>query len=116
MFMRFRGGGIGHVASRHWDTFLHADGNDERGAPKTKREAEGDEIDALDAGDEVAEAEEDIVGQSNDSDSDKSGDSSDNDSGDDKEDLDDGNGNGAIADEGEELDDNVLDQEGYGAL
>ncbi|KAF8551580.1 hypothetical protein OG21DRAFT_1374859, partial [Imleria badia] len=44
MFMRFRGSGIGHVASRHWDMFLHADGNEGKGDPETNRDEEGDGI------------------------------------------------------------------------
>ena len=121
MFMRFRGGGIGHVASRHWDAFLRVDGNDEKRGPETDRD--GDEVDGRDAGNEDLEAEEDEVGRDNDSDSRNSGDDSDDTSDDDNEDSDDGGGaaddeddDRVIADEGEELDDDVLVQEGYGAL
>jgi hypothetical protein len=87
--MQFRGGGIGHITSQHWDTFLCADGNDEKRGPEMNRDGKGDEIEGHDAGNEVSEAEEDEEDCDNDNDSRSSGDNSNDISDDDSEDSDD---------------------------
>jgi hypothetical protein len=69
MYMRYRGGGVGHKISRTWDDFLQSDGAQ-------------------------------MTNDSEDKDKDK-----------DKDDPD-----RVEADEGEELDDDILAAEGYGAL
>jgi hypothetical protein len=39
MFMRFRGGGIGHLVSREWDSFLQSDGHvTDEGKPEVGKE------------------------------------------------------------------------------
>ncbi|KAG1856388.1 hypothetical protein DFJ58DRAFT_840899 [Suillus subalutaceus] len=98
MFMRFRGGGIGHKATRDWDDILQHEGH---GA---EEEEEGDPLEEIADGVSDADAEEeqeDIEDDNGDSESDEE-------EGDDEDRV--------IADEGEELDDDVLAEEGYGAL
>ncbi|KAG2125107.1 hypothetical protein DEU56DRAFT_825868 [Suillus clintonianus] len=94
MFMRFRGGGVGHKATRDWDEFLQREGHDEAGSNSSDSE-EGVEG-------EGSESEDDDGGLEVDEEQDGQGD----------EDVEDR----VIADDGEELDDDVLAQEGYGAL
>jgi hypothetical protein len=99
MFMRFRGGGIGHKATRNWDDILQ---HEEHGA---EEEEEGDLLEEIADGVLDADTEEEewegIEDDNGDSESDEEeGDNEDR----------------IIADEGEELDDDVLAEEGYGAL
>lgn len=90
MFMRYRGGGIGHKISREWDQFLQADGaevsvvaEEEDGVTELEdEEADTDEEEDTDEEDDEDEDEEDRI----------------------------------ELDEGEELDDDILAEEGYGAL
>ncbi|KAI6016519.1 hypothetical protein EDC04DRAFT_2608460 [Pisolithus marmoratus] len=84
MFMRFRGGGVGHMASRHWDGFLQSD------CPKFKARK-----------DETFDTE--YSGSDVDSDSDSDGQENDEV----VEDI--------VAGNGEELDDAIYIEEGYGA-
>jgi hypothetical protein len=104
MFMRFRGGGIGHVATRDWDEYLQREGrtfipqDDVDSMPSdSENDGEEDEDELLDPegatgrSDEEGEPEDD--GADVDEDPDR-----------------------VVADEGEELDDDVWEQEGYGAL
>ncbi|OJA15138.1 hypothetical protein AZE42_07562 [Rhizopogon vesiculosus] len=120
MFMRFRGGGIGHKATRDWDDILQHEGH---GAEDVVR---GDNEDA-DRGGEDLEAEEeaeegwdgDAVDDNGDDgngngngDDDSSGDDEQDEDGDDDEDEDDH----IVADEREVLDDDVLAGEGYTSL
>jgi hypothetical protein len=96
MFMRFRGGGIGHKMTRDWDEFLQRDGvpskEDVVASEDTEDvEVEGDEGDH-DMGSEDGESDEQ-----------------------EKEDSDDDTDK-VVADSDEELDDDILAQEGYGAL
>jgi hypothetical protein len=87
MFMRFRGGGVGHKVTREWDDFLQSDG------AATKVEDSDDEEDPdvdMDASENADENE---------------------DEDDEEEDPD-----KVMANSDEELDDDVLAREGYGAL
>jgi hypothetical protein len=87
MFMRFRGGGVSHKVTREWDDFLQSDG------AATKVEDSDDEEDPdvdMDASENADENE---------------------DEDDEEEDPD-----KVMADSDEELDDDVLAREGYGAL
>ncbi|KAG2337486.1 hypothetical protein BDR05DRAFT_895158 [Suillus weaverae] len=93
MFMCYWGGSIGHKISRGWDKFLQADGaevsvvaEEEDGDMKLDDEEDDTDEEDKDQEDEEEDEEED-----------------------DKEDR-------IEADKGEELDDNILAEEGYGAL
>jgi hypothetical protein len=96
MFMRFRGGGVGHQATRGWDEFL-------------QREGHGRD----NSGDDSLDLEEDVEGENSELDDDlevhEEEGEQDSSSGEDDEDI-------VIPDNGEELDDDVLAEEGYGAL
>ncbi|KAG1888127.1 hypothetical protein F4604DRAFT_1916045 [Suillus subluteus] len=97
MFMHYRGGGVGYKISRGWDEFLQSDG-----AHVEHVEEEGDrdaDIEDEEDEDEEADDEEDDDGEDDD--------------GDDDEDEDEDR---IEADKGEELDDDFLAAEGYGAL
>lgn len=93
MFMRFRGGGVGHKPTRDWDEFLQREGRevrqdfDSRGEEEEEVLSEEEENDAGDEGNrgENASDEEHEPDQ-------------------------------VVADEGEELDEDIWAQEGYGAL
>ena len=113
--MRFRSGGIGHKATRDWDEFLRrdfgkcveVDENDdetdsEEGPMDPELQVEGDEVEEWKG---VMEEEEDGNESDEDSDSDSdSGSSDENDA------------DRVVADEGEELVDDIYAREGYGAL
>lgn len=110
MFMRFRGGGVGHKVTREWDDFLQNDG-----APNISDDDEIWDID-MDASaivdvEEDEEEEESESDEAVDEDDDEKGkdDDEDKDEDDDEEDW-------VQADSDEELDDDVLAREGYGAL
>jgi hypothetical protein len=94
MFMRFRGGGVGHKATRGWDEFL-------------QREGHGHD----NAGDDGSESEEDVEEDSeldDDLDTEVNAEAEEHDRSSDEDDED-----IVIADDGEELDDDVLAEEGY---
>jgi len=111
MFMRYRGGGIGHKATQEWNDILQHEGH---GAEEVVEADEGD-LD-IDVGENHLEEEDvgnlwDDKGDGNDE-----GDGDDKD-GNDQDDRDnEDNEDCVLADEGEELDDNILAEEGYGAL
>jgi hypothetical protein len=101
MFMRFRGGAVGHKAMRGWDDILQQDGHV---IEDLDGEVEEDiEMDDEDSSDEELD-EEDIEG-------DESEDSDETD-----EDEEESDEDWIIADYGEVLDDDILADEGYGAL
>ena len=113
MFMRYRGGGIGHKGSRHWDTFLLSDSaaniqpEDEDEQPidnvaQAANDCDGDggDIEAMSDVDGDKEVEEDVEGEDPKE----------------KEYLLNDKEDPIIPDEDEELDDQVLVKEGYGAL
>lgn len=108
MFMRFRGGGIGHKATRDWDQHLQKEGRvprdyhdgDDAEEPTDAINREVD--DGIDIGDED---EVDLDPEENEGQEDEGVD------GDYENRLDQ-----VVADEGEELDDDIWAQEGYGAL
>ncbi|KAG1855212.1 hypothetical protein DFJ58DRAFT_660000 [Suillus subalutaceus] len=106
IFMRFHGGGIGHKAMREWDEFLQG-GETESGAQEDS-EMRGDESDLEDEGDMEDLEEEGTDEDEEGTDEDKEG--SDTDVGQDNDD------DRVLADEGEELDDDLFAEEGYGAL
>jgi hypothetical protein len=107
IFMRFRGGGVGHQVTREWDEFLRHDG-----AVVSVDDDEDLEFEVGDDDDDDDEHGED----------DADDDEDDEDDGDNDNDGEDGREEGIDdedqirADEGEELDDDILAQEGYGAL
>jgi len=111
MFMRFRGGGIGHKATRDWDDILQHEGH---GAEEVVR---GDNEDT-DMGGEDLEAEEEVEeGWDDDAVDDNAGDGDgDDDSSGDDDDEDEDEDDCIVADEGEILDDDVLAGEGYASL
>ena len=100
MFMRFRGGGIGHKATRDWDEFLQREGRVAqdpvnpacRGEPADATQQVDDEDDEEMAS-EVEEDEEGIEMDEIEHELDR-----------------------VVADDGEVLDDDILAREGYGAL
>jgi hypothetical protein len=95
MFMRFRGGGVGHKAMREWDELLLSDG-----APNVI----DDDIIDLDFEGGEDDLEEGEPEEENDSDVEDE----------DEPEVDDPDA--VIADSDEELDDNIFAQEGYGTL
>jgi hypothetical protein len=102
MFMRFRGGGIGHKITREWDEFLQSDG-----APN-QQDAAANDYEDLD----MESAEEDLDMESEEEfDEDADDEEDDGDAAEDEEDPD-----RVIPDSDEELDDDLLTQAGYGAL
>ena len=111
MFMRFRGGGIGHTVTREWDEFLRNDG----ATPSNDEDMGVEESQKLDINDNG-----DGDGDDDDDDDDDNGDG-DGDDDDDDDDDDDASKESVSdlgLDDGEELvdDDDVLAQEGYSAL
>jgi hypothetical protein len=105
IFMCFHGGGVGHQVTREWDEFLQHDG--------AVVSVDDDEHLAFEVGDD----DDDKHGED-----DADNDEDDEDDGDNDNNGKDGHEEGINdedqirADEGEELDDNILAQEGYGAL
>ncbi|KAI6042972.1 hypothetical protein EDC04DRAFT_2600611 [Pisolithus marmoratus] len=105
MFMHFRGGGVGHMASHHWDGFLQSD------CPKFKArkdetfdtEYSGDMGGDASIADSDADEGDGPIGSDMDSDSDSDGQENDEV----VEDI--------VASNGEELDDAIYIEEGYGA-
>jgi hypothetical protein len=95
MFMRYRGGGVGHKVTRTWDEFLQSDG-------ARIAEEEEDLVVEEQEDEENMEVEEHEVDEDEEEESEES---------DGEEDLD-----KVEADEGEELDEDILAQEGYDAL
>jgi len=98
MFMRFRGGGVGHKVTREWDDFLQSDG------AATKVEDSDDEEDPdvdMDASENADEN-----GVEDDAELDENEEEDDEEEDPDK----------VMANSDEELDDDVLAREGYGAL
>jgi hypothetical protein len=96
MFMQFWGGGVGHKATRDWDEFLQSEGHEPNEVGDDSSDEENDEEEE-DSEDEDIEA--DVNEEPEDSSSDEE----------DEEDI-------VIADNSEELDDDILAEEGYGAL
>ncbi|KIJ60802.1 hypothetical protein HYDPIDRAFT_116648 [Hydnomerulius pinastri MD-312] len=115
MFMRLRGGGIGHKATRDWDDFLQREGRKPQDGEALQDEEdvdvemqEGDEVDEEEEEEEEEEWED--IEEGGDHDGEEDGeDEDDNDDNEDDEDR-------VVADDGEELDDDILAAEGYGAL
>ncbi|KAH7918173.1 hypothetical protein BV22DRAFT_1025018, partial [Leucogyrophana mollusca] len=109
MFMRYRGGGIGHKATRHWDAMLQRD-------DQVPASAGGDvnnrvnSTHAIDDDDEHQEGgsdeENEFEGQTDEEGSDGPGEDDEYEEDPDR----------MVAQDGEELDDDVLDEEGYGML
>ncbi|KAG2078852.1 hypothetical protein BDR04DRAFT_1165576, partial [Suillus decipiens] len=97
IFMRYRGGGVGHKISREWDKFLQSDG-----AQVMDEEDEEQEEEDGEEGEGESEGEDEIE------DEDDEGQDEDEDEGEEDPDR-------IEADEGEELDDEFLAAEGYGA-
>ncbi|KAG2739152.1 hypothetical protein P692DRAFT_201873415 [Suillus brevipes Sb2] len=124
-FMRFRGGGIGHKAMWDWDEFLQGEGcktqsiaqEDSRRGDELDLEDEGEIEDLEEQDEEDTDEEDDEEGDEDDDDDDEDDDDSDEDDDEDDEDEDDEDDEDRVlADEGEELDDDLLAEEGYGAL
>ncbi|KAF8437893.1 hypothetical protein L210DRAFT_3646941 [Boletus edulis BED1] len=114
MFMRFRGGSIGHKGSRHWDKLLQSDGIKVR-AEAVKEEDEGSDIadEGSDDGELVQSDEvEEPEGGEQEGDVEETSDEEENcdlvDVMDDEDPI--------IPDNDKILDDHILIQEGYGAL
>jgi hypothetical protein len=108
MFMRFRGGGVGHKVTQEWDEFLRNDG----AVPSHEEEdiqLDSEELQQADVVEEAVddEAVDDEAVDDDDGDDDDGDGSTPEDLGDDKE-------NEIWVDE--ELDDGFLAREGYGAL
>jgi hypothetical protein len=101
MFMRFCGGGVGHKVMQEWDQFLQSDGAPAN-VPKDKENWDDVDMDAED-GEEDREEDDDEEGEE---------DGQEDREEDEEEDPDDK----VEADSDEELDDDVLAREGYGAL
>jgi len=98
--MHYRGGSVGHIVTHHWDDFLQSDGGDIReGREEQGEESEVEDEDEEDEGGEDGEGYDDGDGE-----------------GDSKEDSKENEEDEVVGDAGEELDDNVYEQEGYGAL
>ena len=102
--MRFRGGGVGHKVTRKWDEFLQREGHE----PPLDDEDIGIESQSEDLGDEL-EWEVGVTGDGIDEEGDELGNSELEESDGEEEDV-------IVADEGEELDEDIWAQEGYGAL
>ncbi|KAG2046039.1 hypothetical protein BDR06DRAFT_899875, partial [Suillus hirtellus] len=98
IFMQFCGGRIGHKATRDWDEILQLK---QHGAEEAEAEEGDDAPDAAEEEEEWEDIEDDL------DDVDKS---------DDEEEDDEDDEDRVIAGEGEELDDDILAEEGYGAL
>jgi hypothetical protein len=118
IFMRFRGGGIGHKAMRDWDDFLQGAKADT--SAQEDSEMRGDESDLEDEGDledlgmqEEGTDEEDSADEEEGANEEEG---ADNDGDDDADIGQDDDNDRVLADEGEELDDDLLAEEGYGAL
>jgi len=126
MFMRFRGGAVGHKGMRDWDDILQREGH----IPEDSDDEAEEDIQMTDHADEEFDVDdEDIAGEDEadesddeeDEDDDDDGDDDDEDEDEDDEDdeddiLRDDEEDKIIAEDGEELDDNILMEEGYGAL
>lgn len=107
MFMRFRGGGIGHKVTREWDDFLQREGcdpplddHDEDIVDNVESEDSADELEEeieIEMGDGIGEEREDGINSESDE------------SEGEEDDI-------IVADEGEELDKEIWAQEGYGPL
>ena len=102
--MRFRGGGVGHKVTREWDEFLQREGRE----PPPDDEDIGIESQSEDSGDEL-EWEVGVTGDGIDEEGDELGNSELEESDGEEEDV-------IVADKGEELDEDIWAQEGYGAL
>jgi len=100
MFMRFRGGGIGHKITREWDAFLQSDGAPSQEDPEANEDAQDVLVGDIDLKEDVET--EDL--DSNEGENDE------------QEEPEDEDPDKVVADSDEELDDDILAQEGYGAL
>lgn len=139
MFMRFRGGGIGHKATWDWNDFLFSDAgkpvDDDGDDPESDEDRGGDREaaeDGLGAGD-GAEAEDGVEDEDEDEDGDEDediktwkhalqhpntydDDDDDSESDESEDESDEGDPDRVIPDEGEELDEDIYAREGYGAF
>lgn len=109
--MRYRGGGIGHKATWDWNDTLQYEGH---GAEEVEEADEGDSD--IDVGEDDSEEgdiwdDEDDGNNENGNNDDGNGEDGNGEDGNDEGDED-----RVLADEGEELDDDILAEEGYGAL
>ncbi|KIJ58068.1 hypothetical protein HYDPIDRAFT_103322 [Hydnomerulius pinastri MD-312] len=116
MFMRFRGGGIGHKATRDWDDILQRDGREAENSNMSEDDSDiemGEGNEEVENPGEEAEEWEDVEQDGEETGRDNNDDDDDSDDGDDgdEDDVD-----RVVPDEGEELDDDILAREGYGAL
>jgi hypothetical protein len=100
MFMRFHGGGVGHKAMRDWDEFQQGEGHGGEEAEDEGLDSEEDILEMEGSEDDLEDIQADINEEDSSSDEEE------------EEEEDDA----LVADDGEELDDDVLAQEGYGAL
>jgi hypothetical protein len=107
MFMRFRGGAVGHKAMRDWDQLLQREGHGVAGDEQTSDDEDNDagsgsvevesEEDSMDEDDEPTGSD----GSDNEEDKEIPGDES-------------GDEGDVMADDGEILDDDIFEAEGYG--
>ena len=108
MFMRYRGGGVSHMVTWHWDDFLQSDGGFVRKGRKGRAvdEEEDEELDM---------DEEDGEDDGEDEDDEEGGEDKDN--GEDGKEGGEGEDNGEGEGNNDDDDDNVIyEREGYGAL
>ncbi|KAG2070620.1 hypothetical protein BDR04DRAFT_1155262 [Suillus decipiens] len=115
MFMRFRGGAVGHKGMREWDDILQREGH----VP----EDSDDETEDMDEAAITEEFDEDGIAEGDKGDADEDECDEEDEEGnnneieeDDDDGLMDNDEDEIIADDGKELDDNILIEEGYGAL
>ncbi|KIK81664.1 hypothetical protein PAXRUDRAFT_155552 [Paxillus rubicundulus Ve08.2h10] len=114
MFMHFQGGGIGHKTTHDWDKFLQQEGHtipqdyDTDSDDNDKLSKPSEWFNKMSSGEDKVgdEGKEGQGGRDEDESKDE----------DDKDDKDRDNVDHVIANEGEELDDDIWAQEGYGAL
>lgn len=113
MFMRYRGGGIGHKITRDWDDILHAEGrHDPPEDPETSDDSEEDELNEDNVpGDEECSGDSDNEGIDMDAEADVGKSQFEHGA----RGISDGVDN-VVADDGEELDEMIWDEEGYDAL
>ena len=105
MFMRFRGGGIGHKVTREWDEFLQREGRE----PPPDDEDIDIELQSEDSEDELEREVGVGTGDGMDEEEDELGNPGSEGSEGEEDDV-------IVADEGEELDEDIWAQEGYGSL
>jgi hypothetical protein len=103
MFMHFRGGGIGHRVTREWDGFLQHEGR----KPPLENEDVSNELQPEDFEDGDEPEWDDGIGMN------EEGEGLDNSKSDESDDEED---DPVVADDGEELDEEIWAREGYGTF